>query len=260
MTNDSSAGPLFVDNPLYAPLVPWLVRHPWPPALETLNRWTLERNVVSGEGQPLRFEPARTRMPAIDYERRIAASGRVPTREGDLHDIFNALVWLAFPRTKAALNRLHSDAATGRRTPQRDCATLLDESGMLIAYRDRTLVELLRKRAWYELLWLRRSHVERDMRFFVVGHAIYQKAQNPYPGITAHALAVPMDDTFFARPFEQALREIDVVAASFIDGNSATLTAKWLMPLPVLGIPGWYQNQTPEFYADTRYFRPPRNL
>ena len=30
-------------------------------------------------------------------------------------------------------------------------------------------------------------------------------------------------------------------------------------PLPVLGVPGWWPaNETPDFYADTQVFRPPR--
>lgn len=261
MTSHSPALAFFVDDPLYAPLAPWLGRcDAWPPALETLNRWAGEREVLSGAGRPIAFEPASTRTAALDYERRIAESGQVPTREGDLHDLFNALVWLAFPCTKAALNRLHNDGSARRRTPQRDFATLLDESGMLIAYRDRTLIELLRNRAWFELLWLRRADVARDMRFFVIGHAIYQKEMTPYPGMTAHALALPMRDAFFEQPFEQSRSEIDAAAANFIDANSATLTSKRLTPLPVFGIPGWHANQGPEFYADTRYFRPRRNL
>lgn len=260
MTSHSSAQPFFLEHPLYAPLAPWLRRDSWPPALETLNRWAAEREIVSGAGCPLRFEPAGLRMTALDYERRIAESGRVPTRDGDLHDLFNALVWLAFPHVKAALNRLHGDATGSQRTPQRDFATLLDESGMLIAYRDDKLIELLRKRAWHELLWLQRTDVVRDLRFFVVGHAIYQKAQTPYPGITAHALAVPMQDAFFAQPFERACNDIDAQAADLIDANSGTLSSRQLTPLPVFGVPDWHENQGPDFYADTRYFRPPRSL
>lgn len=260
MTSHSFARGFFLDHPLYAPLAAWLGRESWPPPLETLNRWAAERRVCSGAGQTVRFVPANTRMSALDYERQIAESGEVPTRQGDLHDLFNALVWLAFPHTKAALNRLHSEAPPGGRTPQRDFATLLDESGMLIAYRDGGLVELLRKRAWRELLWSRRTDVARDMRFFVVGHALYQKAQTPYPGITAHALAMPADDALFVCPFEQALSQIDAAAAELIDVNNATFSSKRLTPLPVFGIPGWHANQGPEFYADTRYFRPARDL
>jgi hypothetical protein len=43
------------------------------------------------------------------YEAGIARTGRVPTR-ANLHDFFNALIFLHFPRAKAQLNRLQSAA------------------------------------------------------------------------------------------------------------------------------------------------------
>lgn len=43
------------------------------------------------------------------YEAGIARTGRVPTR-ANLHDFFNALIFLHFPRAKAQLNYLQSEA------------------------------------------------------------------------------------------------------------------------------------------------------
>src|ERR1041385_3771923 len=43
--------------------------------------------------------------PTSLYEVRIAERGEVPTRPENLHDLLNALVWAAFPRTKLALSR-----------------------------------------------------------------------------------------------------------------------------------------------------------
>jgi len=37
-----------------------------------------------------------------------------------------------------------------------------------------------------------------------------------------------------------------------------TLTTADYTPLPVLGIPGWWKDQNPGFYADQSVFRPPR--
>jgi len=42
-----------------------------------------------------------------NYERRVHASGAVATRADNWHDLFNALVWRAFPQSKNALNGLH---------------------------------------------------------------------------------------------------------------------------------------------------------
>jgi hypothetical protein len=74
------------------------------------------------------------RAPAGDRRRRAAAlrvrrrrlwatrsapscSGEVATRPGNRHDFFNALIWLAFPRSKAAINRRHHEAPGWRARP-----------------------------------------------------------------------------------------------------------------------------------------------
>lgn len=249
--------PFSLHTPPFAPLLSLIKDFSqWPPAIETLNALAATRAVTNGAGSPLRFEAAQGRLSALDYERRIAQTGRVATREGDLHDVFNALVWLSFPRMKAALNRLHGGACVGRRSPARDFATLLDESGMLIAYRDAALIDLLRQRAWQRLFVDRREEVIEKLRFFVVGHAIYQKAQQPYPGITAHTLALPMTNAFFDLPLDQAVSEIDLAAAEWIRADDRPLNSARLTPLPIYGIPGWHTEQDAAFYADARYFRP----
>ena len=46
--------------------------------------------------------------------------GRVETRPDNLHDFFNALIWLAFPRSKARINAMHAAEIPregGRRPP-----------------------------------------------------------------------------------------------------------------------------------------------
>jgi hypothetical protein len=49
----------------------------------------------------------------------------VATRVDNLHDWFNALAWLCFPRTKARINAMHAAEIprTGKRRPTRACAT-----------------------------------------------------------------------------------------------------------------------------------------
>ena len=76
-------------------------------------------------------------QPDAYYESHIAATGQVPTRARNWHDLFNALAWLAWPRLKTALNARHQAAiAAGeaKRGPIRDSATLLDECGLLMPY------------------------------------------------------------------------------------------------------------------------------
>ena len=69
------------------------------------------------------------------YEAHIHATGAVPTRD-NLHDFFNALVWLHFPTAKRLLNRLQAaaiarDGVQASRGPVRDAATLFDENAVL---------------------------------------------------------------------------------------------------------------------------------
>jgi hypothetical protein len=78
------------------------------------------------------------------YDGRIASHGEVPTREGDWHDLFNALCFATFPRAKLALHtrqyqalqrRIGADARAmpGARTAEQDALTLFDEGGVAIA-------------------------------------------------------------------------------------------------------------------------------
>jgi len=46
------------------------------------------------------------------YEPRCYLKGEVPTRAHNWHDLFNALVWLTFPATKAVINARHYHALT----------------------------------------------------------------------------------------------------------------------------------------------------
>ena len=78
------------------------------PPLATLNRVARDAHLSLPGGVPLRFEAAPARhTPALCYERRIAEEGVIEFREGSRHDFANALAWLAFPLTKAALNAVH---------------------------------------------------------------------------------------------------------------------------------------------------------
>jgi hypothetical protein len=81
------------------------------PEPDDLNALARERDVRSGGGAPLAFvlPTAGPGTAARRREERIFRTGEVATRPGSRHDLFNALAWLAFPHTKAVLNRLHHD-------------------------------------------------------------------------------------------------------------------------------------------------------
>jgi hypothetical protein len=194
----------------------------------------------------VRFVPPQAADPY--YEVQVYESGRVSTRPESRHDLFNALAWLAFPRTKARINALHAHEIPrekGRRGRKRDLLTLLDEGGVIVECAEDELVALLRGFRWKELFWENRARVLRGMRLAVLGHAVLEKALEPWPGVTCKALFVPPGS------------EADAAAARWLAALPADATPRGLAVMPVFGYPGWLpDSETPAFYDDTRYFRP----
>ena len=224
-------------------------------------------SVVSGGGAPIRFVPpaASSREFSAQYEVRIFETGEVQTRPDNWHDLFNALVWLAFPKTKAVLNRHHYEQIRARRGERlrgtaRDVLTLFDEGGIVVAAADAELPALLRDCRWKELFWERRADVLRSMRFYVFGHAIYEKALEPYKGVTAKALIVDAAPDLLDAPMVRQLSELDARSADYFSGTQALASTGHLSPLPILGIPGWDpSNACAEYYDDHAQFRPRRS-
>jgi len=227
-------------HPIYAPLAPWLGLGR---SLDALNHAAAAIRTESGH--PIRFiAPTGARG---SYELRVHETGCIETRPDHLHDWFNALCWLAFPRTKARINAMHAAAIPherGQRGRLRDLLTLFDEGGALVLCADAELVQLVREFRWKELFWERRERIGQAMRFVVLGHAVLEQALEPWPGITCKAL--------FASPE----RDADAQAAEWLAQVAADASPRELAPLPVFGYPGWAENQDERFYEDERYFRP----
>jgi hypothetical protein len=180
------------------------------------------------------------------YEIKVFESGRIETRPGSLHDWFNALCWLAFPRTKARINAMHAAALAregGRRGRLRDLLTIFDEGGAVVLCSDPELLSLLKAGRWKHLFWHQRERVQREMRIVVLGHAVLEQALEPRPGITCKALFSSLD------------AEPDAVAAQWLAQAPADASPRDLAPLPVFGFPGWSGHQDARFYEDERYFR-----
>lgn len=214
--------------------------------LAELNRWSRQRGVTTAAGQPVVFVGANDASPGIAYESHIAATGRVPTRL-NRHDLINALVWLAFPRTKARLNALQAesiarDSVGAARGALRDATTVFDENGAIVFADDRALADSLRARRWNELFVARRDEWER-VRVICFGHALMDKLVRPYKAITAHAHVLEGAD----------VENIDAAVAGSLDQRFTTAA---LTPLPILGIPRWWPaNADPSFYEDRSVFR-----
>ena len=185
------------------------------------------------------------------YEAYIAHTGQVPTRS-NLHDFLNALMFLHFPAAKARLNALQSAAIDRHgirpvRGPVRDAATLIDENGVLLVTLDMDLIGPVRRHDWLTAFMRKRAAWTETGVARACGNALLQKLVRPYKAITAHALHVPLASN-------TTMAEVDHYLASMFDDDISPLL---LMPLPVLGIPGWCaENAHPDFYQDAKAFRP----
>jgi len=238
----------------------------WPDC-EVLNAIAQQRLLCNAGGMQVRFVPQSARQQAFEdkYEPRTFLRGEIQMRAENWHDLFNALVWLTFPQAKAALNRRHYEALCAQRAagsanrgPQQDALTLFDEGGIVVATADAQLADLLRGHAWKALFWQRRAELSGKMAFYVFGHALYEKALQPFDGITGRGVIFDCGADFFRQPADLQLGELDArLAQSLAEGGQFTATRK-LAPVPILGIPGWCTaNAAGSYYDNTDYFRPP---
>lgn len=238
-------------RPLLDALADDLAAGRWSRCVERLNDLARDAGLLNDNGRPVRFVTADAAGGAA-YEAHIWATGGVPTRTGEpgaWHDLFNALVWLTFPRTKARLNRLQAEViavdgvGTGRGA-LRDAATLFDENAALLLTRDRGLVESLRRFDWNALFVAGRARFAREARVVVFGHALLDKLRAPYKAACAHAWVVEAGEG----------DDVDALTAASL--QAPTLDSVAFAPLPVLGVPGWWAaSDDPRFYDDPRVFR-----
>ena len=264
----------FASQPLYEPLRSLLAGLPAngaAPTVDKLNALAAGRGIVSGSGAPLRFVVPHGS--GMSYEERAWWLGEVETRPGNWHDCFNALVWLVFPLTKAALNVRHHQslaeqrnaghATHGARGPVRDALTQFDECGVIVASADLELWEGIRAHRWKQVFWEQRARVQRSMQVFVFGHASYDLLRNPHLGLCGKAIFLHVDDAWLARPLAARLADIDAHMARRFSGGPGGLNAysrpRDFHPLPLLGIPGATpDNESADYYENTRQFRPLR--
>ena len=226
-----------------------------------LNRWRTD--APSGAecfDDRLRFvAPDRMRL---GYEERVHARGEIMTRPDNWHDFFNALVWLRFPRAKRALNDVHlrfirRSGTRAQRGPVRDALTQFDESGIVVASADASLLDLLAARRWKELFWTRRPDVVASMRFLVFGHGLYDALRAPFYGICGRAAVFVVDRTVIGSDAPALCSAVDPLLAARLAADYYP-RPRALLALPLLGIPGvTADNASPAYYDDERQFRPP---
>lgn len=233
---------------------PWYA--PWrDPGQAVAARWQcgmpLPEALNAAGPAPVRFVPQSALPDGEPYERHIHATGTVPTRE-DPHDFFHGLVWLRMPQAKRRMNALQAEqiaalGVQGRRGPVRDALTVFDENGLLLDA-PRALWDALLARDW-QRLFVRDRTLWSQARIRIVGHALLEKLASPRKDMTAHV--------WRANAPLAAGDDPDAWLAAQCTAQS--LAAKPFTPLPVLGIPGWWEaNQNFSFYEDSTVFRPAR--
>jgi len=243
--------------------------------LVAADDWRLALNSIAAacdirnhQGLPICFVPQAALPPNTAYEAFISDTGQVPTRE-NLHDFFNALVWLLFPESKARLNALQAaelakaGTLSGSGKPRgaaRDAATIFDENAALLVVRDglvgQSLIAALRGHQWTQVFIAQRAAFGTDVEVWLFGHALVEKLVRPYKAITAHTLVLAAPIEFFSQDAHARAGWIDQRIAAHLTQQGMTIGQ--LTPLPVLGVPGWCAEQDPSFYADATVFRPKR--
>jgi len=203
-----------------------------------------------GSGVAVEFVPQSDLPADIAYEAFIFSHKHIPTRD-NLHDFFNGLCWLRFPKAKTRLNFLQaqeisSQGVSATRGSLRDALTLFDENVLLLQASD-DLWHALQVSDWKKLFGELRDEWQ-SAHIVIFGHALLEKLVTPYKSITAHVYRIASDID------AQDDQSLDDWLASNLQPNF--LATKPFLPLPVLGIPGWWsENKDASFYADTQVFR-----
>ena len=248
---------------LFLPLSPLLEQIPFAPDRGVLERLNATLDVSTQRGQRLRFIPPQD--DGLGYEARIWTCAEVETREDNWHDFFNGLVWLSFPRAKAALNARHAaalslaiEASPAGRGRARDAMTHFDECGVVVVSSDPALLDLIRNFDWRALFWHRRADLGKALRCFIFGHATYEQLLTPFRGLTAKAVLYEVSEDWLQQPLLAQLAGIDQrLAVALAAGAHAD--PRSLHPLPLMGFPGVTpDNEQAGYYDDTWQFRPGR--
>ena len=200
---------------------------------------------------PVSFVPQSDLPAGEPYERHIHQTGTVPTRD-NLHDFFNGLVWLHFPQTKTRLNQLQAAAIAAQgiqpvRGPLRDALTVFDENAAFLVAPP-PLWDALEARDWWRL-FVELRPLWADAQLVLFGHALLEKLVYARKPVVAHI--------YRAQVAINSVVNVDATIAADLCANR--LAAKPFIPMPVLGVPGWWAPNTDfSFYDDPSVFRPRR--
>lgn len=227
---------------------------------------SLQGSVTNKRKKPITFVPQIETNKNFEqqYETMIYQMGEVQTRLSSWHDFFQVLVWCTFPKIKAELNAMHFNAASQRlknnpdnkqRSHLENFLTLFDECGAIIVYQNDEIPYLIREFRWKELFVSHKESFIKEINCIIFGHGMYEKAINPYIGMTSQCLFLKQSSNFFLLPTVQKTQHIDAQISQSLAENNLWSTED-LHPFPLLGVPGWHKdNVDPVFYENKNYFR-----
>jgi Protein of unknown function (DUF3025) len=204
---------------------------------------------------PVAFVPQGQLPAGVAYEQFIFDTKACPTRDG-LHDFFNGLCWIQFPKIKTRLNQLQTEqiallGSVTTRGPVRDALTVFDENAAFLVAPPALWQALLAK-DWQRLFVTLRP-LWQEAQLVLFGHALLEKLVSPRKAITAHVYVCDCPDDLKGLTLEA----LDAFIAA--DLTAEKLAAKPFAPIPVLGVPDWWaDNEVESFYDDEAVFRKPR--
>ena len=249
-------------HPLYRSLAPWREAAQFADWPEQAGYDSLLAHArACGQALPPTLRFACDLEPSQYYEMHIGSSGEVPTRTRNWHDWFGALCWLSWPQSKLALNARHVRAIERGevgRGPFRDAATLLDECGVILPVCDDILAQALRDMDWQTLFVTRAADWGQRIDSHVLGHALFEQGLAMHISWCGKALLLPVAESFFQLDYWRRQQQLDARLAALLADDSWLARPRELLPLPLLGLPGWWPQQDAAFYGNSNYFRPTR--
>lgn len=244
-------------HPAFADIAPGLLalcrQAQWPDIAALNACWPAD----DAGGRGYRFIAQDDLQDGRHYELRIEESGLIATRRDNWHDLFNALVWLRQPRTKAALNRRQvadiRRIGIRQRTPAQNALTHFDEAGAVLRLADAGMLAAWDAHDWPALFgaWPQAERAGR-VQLWLFGHALHEHALDPGIALVAKALVIDGADAL-------TVDAMDVRLADAIDAGRCLRDPQELRPIPLSGIPGWHAGQAQvDFYRRMPCFRPKR--
>lgn len=175
--------------------------------------------------------------PSRVYEDAVVC-GRIPTREGSWHDVFNVLAFVLYPRSKAALHaRCRTLAQARNRTPPRtreeDALTLIDETSLIVAGPSEAIEAFEQARASKSVTQLDAIVREHGLFVDVLGHALLEHVILARPAIGAGVLTLAL-----AAPVTRA-RVDEALARTIAEGGFPKPCLSPTLPWPDARVDAW---------------------